>query len=52
MKCSKCGDEEFYKAYREREVGTKDDGVFLVCFKFRERYPLQGSEQKSEKAEG
>ena len=52
MKCSKFGGEEFYKAYGEREGGTKDEGVFLVCFKCMERYPLQGSEQKSEEAEG
>jgi len=42
MRCLKCGSEEFYKA--EWEKGE----VFLVCFKCRERYPLQSSEQTKE----
>ncbi len=47
MKCSKFGGEEFYKAYWEK--GGENKGVF-VCFKCRERYPLQGYEQRSEEA--
>jgi len=50
MKCSKCGGEEFYKAYWGGQGKPKEEGFFLVCFKCRVKYPLQGSEQKTEEA--